>query len=401
MHIKVTMHSTRVKIERLILIGLISTLLSFYLSSTSSVLFFAFLTFISISLSLFLKYLVELSPGFQEKGTALNNVLVVVVSSMVALSLIECFLWICQSKPQIGQEIVMPREWKKRRVEIPGANYAYYWHNILHVHDKNHMRRITPFPAKSDKQFRIMVVGDSLTYGYGVREEETYPKQIEAMLNENYRAEVLNLGVSGYQSEDVAKTVLEYTPLLQPDLIIYGVCLNDFLPSGVGQYENNMNYRFPLPETIKKFLSEKTLLGKLVSDAYNSALMQLGLRNDFFTDILKDFKNYQTRFARDAGEMNRFVTNRGLAPIVAMVLDQTPELHSKGYQIAMAAERHLANAGMTVIPIDEFYKKYNKQRMMVSQWEGHPNAKAHKIFADFFLVHLRSKSDLERYRVMK
>jgi lysophospholipase L1-like esterase len=395
------MDSIRIKFESLILIGLVPPFLIFYLSSTSGVLFFTVLALIWTSILFFLKRLGGFFPHFQPKRTGLSNLLLLVTSVMVALILIESFLWICQLKPQIPQRIAMPQEWKKRRVEIPGASYAYYWHNVLHVHDRNHMRRTTPFAPKSDSRFRIMIVGDSLTYGYGVREEETYPRQIETMLKKNFSVEVLNLGVSGYQSEDVSKTVKEYTPLLQPDLIIYGVCLNDFLPSGVGQYQNNMNYAFPLPEVIKRFMLEKTLLGRLVSDAYNYVLMKLGLRNDFYTDILKDFKSYQTRFARDVKDMNHFVLDRRLPPIVALVLNQFPDLHSKGYQIAMVAEQHLKNAGMTVIPSEEFYKKYDKQLMAVSQWEGHPNAEAHKIFAEFLVAHLRQRSDLEKFKIME
>jgi hypothetical protein len=246
-----------------------------------------------------------------------------------------------------------------------------------------------------------MVVGDSLTYGYGVEEERTYPRLIESSLRNDYRVEVLNLGINGYQSENILKLIRKYTPTLQPDLIVYGVCLNDFLPSGVREYQNNMAYRFPISESVKRFLSEKMHLGRLVSDAYNYVLMKLGLRNDFYADILKDFKSYQTRFARDVKDMNMFVLNRGLPPIVAMVLNQFPYLNSKGYQIAMVAERHLTDAGMTVIPTEEFYKKYDKQSMAVSPWEGHPNANAHKIFSDFFVAHLQQRSDLERYRITK
>ena len=295
----------------------------------------------------------------------------------------------------------MPQEWKKRPVNIPGASYAYYWHNILHVHDKNHMRKTESFQPKSNGRFRIIVVGDSLTFGYGVRNEETYPSQIETTLKKKFNVEALNLGVSGCQSEDVLKIVREYTPLLQPDLIIYGVCLNDFLPSGVREYENDMAYKFPLPEGMKTFLSERTSIGQLVSRAYNCLLMDIGLRNDFWTDILKDFKNYQTRFSKDVKTMNEFALSIGLPPIVAMVLNQYPDLNSKGYQIAMAAERHLTNAGMTVISTEKFYRNYDKQRMMVSPWEGHPSAKAHKIFADLFVADLLHRRDLEQYRILK
>lgn len=320
---------------------------------------------------------------------------------MLPLTLVEGFLLIFQSKPHIPQKIIMPQEWKRRPTTIPGASYAYYWHNILHVHDINRMRRTKCFPPESDGKFRIIVVGDSLTYGYGVRDEQTYPSQIEAALKKNFRVEVLNLGVSGYQSEDVLKIVKKYIPLLRPNLIIYGVCLNDFLPSGVGQYENDMAYKFPLPERIKTFLSERTAVGQLVSRAYNALLMHIGLRNDFWTDILKDFDGYQTRFSKDVKSMNDVALSEGLPPIVAMVLNQYPNLNSKGYQIAMIAEKHLTHAGLTVIPTEKFYRDYDKQRMIVSPWEGHPNAQAHKIFADFFVMHLEHRSDLERYRTTK
>jgi lysophospholipase L1-like esterase len=395
------MSSTRNKIEKLILLGLVPIFFILYLSKTSGVVFFIVLSLILISSLFFVKHLGAFSVYFQRKKFFLNNLLLAVTSLMLSLIAIESFLWIYQSKPETKQKLVMPQEWKKRRVSIPGASYAYYWHNILHVHDKNGMRRTTPFPPKLDGRFRIMIVGDSFTYGYGVREEETYPMQIESALNENFNVEVLNLGVIGYQSEDVLKIVRKYVPLLQPDLIIYGVCINDFLPHGTGTYRNNMAYQFPFTKVIKNFLSKRTNLGRLIRDTYNSVLMRLGLRNDFYEDILKDFKNYQVRFARDVRDMNHFVLNRGLPPIVAMVLDQYPELHSKGYQVAMAAERHLTNAGMTVIPTEEFYKKYDKQVMVVSPWEIHPNAKAHKIFADFFVNHLKNRKELEKYRITR
>jgi lysophospholipase L1-like esterase len=393
------MDSVRIKLEKLILIGVIPAFLAFYLPATSGVFFFIALSLILISSLVFLKRLGAFFAYFQRRKSFLNNLLLTVTCTMLSLILFESFLWILQSRPKNQQKLVMPQEWRKRAVSIPGTSHAYYWHNILHVHDRNHMRRTSPFPPKSKKQFRIMVVGDSLTYGYGVREEETYPMQIETVLKKTFNVEVLNLGVSGYQSEDILKIITKYIPLLQPNLIIYGVCLNDFLPSGVGQYENNMTYRFPLPEGVKAFLVEKTHLGRLVSDAYNYVLIKLGLRNDFYADILKNFKNYQTRFARDVKDMNMFVLNRGLPPIVAMVLNQFPDLNSNGYQIAMVAEEHLKNAGMAIISTKDFYQRYDKQKMVVSPWEGHPNAKANEIFADFFIAHLQHRSDLERYKL--
>src|SRR5436309_6324437 len=51
--------------------------------------------------------------------------------------------------------------------------------------------------------FRIVVLGDSIAFGFGVAEEETFPKVLEARIAATApqrRVEVLNLGVSGYNS---------------------------------------------------------------------------------------------------------------------------------------------------------------------------------------------------------
>src|SRR5437868_5120533 len=59
----------------------------------------------------------------------------------------------------------MPDEWKMREIEVPGAAHAYSWQGVVHVVDENGFRRTTPFPPKDPNVFRVMVLGDSLTYG--------------------------------------------------------------------------------------------------------------------------------------------------------------------------------------------------------------------------------------------
>lgn len=73
---------------------------------------------------------------------------------------------------------------------------------------------------------RIVALGDSLTFGQGVVLGDTYPKQLEVMLNENAnrgkRFQVLNAGVQGYNTVEEA-AVLRYRILpLKPDMIILG-----------------------------------------------------------------------------------------------------------------------------------------------------------------------------------
>ena len=57
---------------------------------------------------------------------------------------------------------------------------------------------------KAPGEFRILVMGDSVPFGIGVRYEDSYPHQMEVLLNEQFpgrRFRTLNLGVPSYNTE--------------------------------------------------------------------------------------------------------------------------------------------------------------------------------------------------------
>jgi lysophospholipase L1-like esterase len=282
--------------------------------------------------------------------------------------------------------LVMPESLQRREAQVAGAAEAYWWQGQLHVLDANRLRRTTPLPPKTPGSFRIAAFGDSLTYGEGVAAEEAWPAVLERELQRECRVEVLNLGVPGAQSEDVRRLAERLLPALDADLVLYGVCLNDFLPSGHGQYRNNRAWAVHLPYGYH--LEYGTRLGGLTAAAYDRLLMRVGVRTDFATDILRDFRNYQRRFADDTAGLNRFVTASGLPPVTALVLNQAPRATGQARQIGLLAEQHLRAAGMTVVAAD-YLRVHSGRDFSVSRWEGHPNAEAHRIFAGEFLAAVR------------
>ena len=377
----------------------------FFMDWTSGVVCYLFGTVILLTVILAVKETGELlasGMGLSLGLHHLRSLALVVGSVMFSFVLIETALQLWRGLHAPGgradapNALAMPREWEKRVVQVDGARYAYYWHGHLHVHNRDGMRVRGDFPPKRPGTFRILALGDSLTYGYGTAEQDTYPKVLETLLNDTFRVEVLNLGVSGAQSEDISRILQRKLPLLQPDLIIYGMCLNDFLPSGVGQYDNNRAYQVPLP--YKDHFIRKTLIGGLIAQRYDALLMRWGLRVDFFTDILRDFNGYQTRFARDVKAMNAFVREHGLPPIVAMILDQYPSTKGRHYEIVLAAERHLRDADMRLIPADYIRRNDGRSDWYVSRWEGHPNEKANRVFAEEFATVVQHLPELQPYR---
>lgn len=85
---------------------------------------------------------------------------------------------------------------------------------------------------KPPRTFRIVCVGDSICFGFGVGQDETFCARLEQCLNQCFaspqrRFEVLNFGVTGYNIVQVVQTLRQRTFEFEPDLILYAYCLND------------------------------------------------------------------------------------------------------------------------------------------------------------------------------
>lgn len=78
--------------------------------------------------------------------------------------------------------------------------------------------------------YRVMVLGDSFTWGYGLSLEERYSAIAEARLNQasvGRRFEVLTFAIPGYSTIRQRNLLDHYKLEVEPDLIVVGFCLND------------------------------------------------------------------------------------------------------------------------------------------------------------------------------
>jgi hypothetical protein len=89
--------------------------------------------------------------------------------------------------------------------------------------------------TKAGSTVRIVFLGDSFTFGEGVRDEDAYPVRTAALLQHEHpsggpRFEAYNLGVCGYNTtQELA--LLEHVGLtLKPDCVVLGYVLNDAEP---------------------------------------------------------------------------------------------------------------------------------------------------------------------------
>jgi lysophospholipase L1-like esterase len=88
---------------------------------------------------------------------------------------------------------------------------------------------------KPEGTYRIAVVGDSVTVGWEVASEHTYPQVMEAMFRKaGKRVDVMNLGVAGYNTIQEVETLRARGLAFAPDLAILAYVLNDELVRGQG-----------------------------------------------------------------------------------------------------------------------------------------------------------------------
>jgi hypothetical protein len=85
--------------------------------------------------------------------------------------------------------------------------------------------------------------------------------------------------------------------------------------------------------------------------------------------------------------------------MIGMVLHQQPRYEGRSYQLTRAAEESMLRAGFSVVPTEDYFRRYNNRNLAVSNWEGHPNEEANQIFAAMLENQLRNRPELEPYRM--
>lgn len=122
------------------------------------------------------------------------------------------------------------------QVEIYDADPKLYWrlkpnqdcytkvdHKPVHINSLG--TRGPEFqPAKPEGVVRILSVGDSKTFGWGLTEAETYSARLQVLLQERVgkerRIEVINAGVNAWSYPQIKLFLREYGYAWQPDFVL-------------------------------------------------------------------------------------------------------------------------------------------------------------------------------------
>ena len=106
---------------------------------------------------------------------------------------------------------------------------------------------------------RVVCLGDSVTLGYGLRHEASYPNRLQARLEENGPGtEVMTVALMGWSTRQERLAYVRIARGYAPDLVLLGICLND-----LQDLENNL----ARPPRALVWLHERSALLRRIVDA--------------------------------------------------------------------------------------------------------------------------------------
>lgn len=151
-----------------------------------------------------------------------------VMLALGACELIARFAYEAPPDPMREPPLLFERHPEIGLLQVP--NQAGYLDDGLATINALGLRGELPETPKPANQFRVLAIGDSTTFGWGVDDTDTYGWQLERMFGERRPAanvRVVNAGVSAHNLEDSARLLRYFAPRLEPDLVLVGFFWND------------------------------------------------------------------------------------------------------------------------------------------------------------------------------
>ncbi len=224
---------------------------------------------------------------------------------------------------------------------------------------------------KGEKTTRILVIGDSITLGWGVEYSQTYPKLLENFLDKDAkdrRYEVINTGVGNYNSVNELEMLKKYI-YLDPDIIVVGFYINDIEKV---KYPSKLSYFF-----MKNSYSYAFIGDKLINTKFGKRYSY----KDYYSGLYRD-EYLRDRLRKALREIDAIGKERH-TPVILMNI---PEFHQfKDYpfpQVNSFLENDiLIQTSVYYINLLPYFIEETPEKLWVSYEDPHPNPKGHEIIA--------------------
>lgn len=159
------------------------------------------------------------------------------MSLLIALSLAEwgarTFLPSPPPVPQDERNLAYRYDRELGWFPVEGGNGFFSGHRRVSIRNNSDGFRDHEYGPKVKP--RIAVLGDSYVWGFDVEQDERFTEKLQARLPD---WEVLNMGVSGYGTDQEYLLLKKFFSRLQPDMVFVFFC------SGNDRFDNNLSIRY-------------------------------------------------------------------------------------------------------------------------------------------------------------
>ena len=284
-------------------------------------------------------------------------------------------------------------------VNRPGARG---WHVDIGYHiriDEFGHRGPDRSPEKPGGVFRILGLGDSFGFGWGVEDERTFLRVLESRLRaEGHRVEVINAGVPAWHSVQSLAYLLGRGVRFKPDLVVAEFFIDDVTKTSLKKFLNGEKAtRLREEEAAVSRLQKSSWSPRLYHYWFNYRKIRRAAKEHLRRNPYPDFESERKALRRDFDNNKEDVA--GLEGIVAewrrarekigvpIVMTYVPaggSLGSPRHQGEFRAFRRITRArGFPFLDVVGLFEKHPAPRSLyLHPRDGHMSAEGHRVMGE-------------------
>jgi hypothetical protein len=237
------------------------------------------------------------------------------------------------------------------------------------------MRDLEYEQSKPANTYRIALIGESHSMGWGVGDDETYEALLEARLNRELsrttglKYEILNFAVAGYTLPQKRIALEQKVLAFEPDAILYTAHDNE-IERTAQQVTKCVLLGVEIPPEYLPTVEKSDLSQNIAAKSLT------GLQLDMAKLIAeKQLQPYAAELTRESYDyiVERAQTE-GITPIY--VLLSTIPRNIPEDRAAMLREM-ASDAGFIVFDLSQVYEGQDRESLRLADFDSHPNAKGH------------------------
>lgn len=227
---------------------------------------------------------------------------------------------------------------------------------------------------------RILMLGDSITEGWGVRFDDIISKRLERLYAQSGTpTEVINAGVGNYNTVQEVQYFLTEGHKYNPDIVLLGFTYNDAEPVPV--------YRQPM--RLERYCRACVFIAGRLDTASRMVVGGRPAWADYYLGLYRDgaagWRDAQAALRRLAA----FCAERNIRLVIASF----PEIHdARSYrlgEVTQAVRQVAEREKVEFVDLLPAVAREEPERLWVTPQDVHPNAYAHGLYADFLFQALR------------